>query len=108
MDRRPKLHRMLKELFKNLEPYPVEPHVYFQPPESLKMVYPCIVYKLTDLPDGYADNLSYFEHREYQLTVIDSDPDSKLREKVAKLKWCRFIRSFTTDNLNHFVFELNY
>ena len=103
MDRRSDLQKMLKTLFVHKEP-----HVYFQPPESVKMVYPCIVYKLSGMPDKYADNLAYFEHRQYQLTVIDPDPDSKLRERVAKLKWCRFVRHFVADNLNHFVFELNY
>ena len=102
MDRRPKLHKILTSLFDR------DPHVYFQPPESVKLQYPCIVYKLSGMPEGYADNLPYFEHRKYQLTVIDEDPDSKLREKVAKLTWCRFDRPFVSDNLNHFVFTLTY
>lgn len=102
MDRRPQLQQMLETLFKR------NPHVYHQAPKSQKMEYPCIVYKMTGIPDEHADNIRYFEHRAYQLTVIDEDPDSKLREKVAQLKWCRFVRSFESDNLHHFVFELNY
>ena len=102
MDPRPSLQNMLETVFKRT------PHVYHEPPKSVTMQYPCIVYKLTDYPNGYADNLPYFEFRKYQLTVIDTDPDSKLREKVALLKWCRFIRSYVSDNLYHFVFELNY
>lgn len=104
MGQRFELHKKLKMLFD----YPEDPHVYFHPPESLKLSYPCIVYKLSDLPDGYADNIPYFEYRKYQLTVIDPDPESKLRDKVAKMKWCRFARTFVSDNLNHYVFELNY
>lgn len=103
MDRRPQLQRALKALFTG-----IEPHVYYQPPKSVKMVYPCIIYKLSGIPDEHADNIRYFEHREYQLTVIDQDPDSALREKVALLPWCRFIRSYVNDNLNHFVFLINY
>lgn len=102
MDRRPQLQTMLETLFKR------SPHVYHQPPASVKLQYPCIVYKMTGIPDDNADNIRYFEHREYQLTVIDTDPDSKLREKVAQLKWCRFVRPYVSDNLYHFVFELNY
>ena len=102
MDRRPELHQILKSLFKGT------PHVYHNPPESVKLVYPCIIYKMAGMPDGHADNLRYFEHREYQLTVIDQDPDSKLRERVAGLKWCRFNRSFVSDDLCHFVFSLHY
>ena len=103
MDRRPELQQLLKSLFDK------NPHVYHQGPGSRKMEYPCIVYKLTDIPERYADNQAYMEHRTYQLTVIDQDPDSKLREKVAKeLKWCRFDRFFVSDNLNHYVFTLHY
>lgn len=102
MDRRPTLQQLLKSLFTT------EPHVYHQRPSNGRLLYPCIIYKLSGFPDGYADNFRYFEHREYELTVIDPDPDSILREKVAQLKWCRFVRSFVNDNLNHYVFELNY
>ena len=103
MDRRPQLHQLLKSLFNGT------PHVYHQrPSKGEKLEIPCIVYKMVDLPDKFADNNRYFEHREWELTVIDSDPDSKLREKVAQLKWCRFNRPYVADNLNHFVFTLNY
>ena len=102
MDRRPELHQLLKSLFKGT------PHVYHQRPSDNKLDYPCIIYHLADLPDEHADNLRYFEHREWELLVIDTDPDSKLREKVAQLKWCRFIRPYVSDNLNHFVFRLHY
>lgn len=101
-DRRPELHQVLKGVFNS------NPHVYFQPPENVKLVYPCIIYKLDGMPDRFADNLEYFEHRNYQLTVIDTDPDSELREKVAKLKWCRFNRHFVADNLNHYIFTIYY
>lgn len=102
MDRRPSLHQKLKALFDS------DPHVYHQGPGNGNMVYPCIVYKLSGMPSGHADNFRYIDHREYELTVIDRDPDSPLREKVAKLRSCRFVRSFVNDNLNHFVFNLNY
>lgn len=102
MDRRPQLHQLLKSLFNGT------PHVYHNPPASVKMEFPCIVYKVSGFPDEHADNIRYFEHREWDLTVIDPDPDSLLREKVAKLKWCRFVRPYVADNLNHFVFNLHY
>lgn len=102
MDRRPQLHQFLKTLFKT------NPHVYHQRPSNGKLEYPCIIYKLDGYPEEHADNIPYFEHRNYQLTVIDPDPDSKLREKVAQLKWCRFVNSYVSDNLNHFVFSIYY
>lgn len=102
MDRRPQLHQVLKGLFTS------NPHVYHQRPSNGKLLYPCIVYKLSGYPEDYADDRRYFEHREYELTVIDPDPDSELREKVAQLQWCKFNRFFVSDNLNHYVFSLNY
>lgn len=102
MDQRPRLHQMLKTMFKKT------PHVYYNGPGKERMVYPCIVYKLTEMPNKTANNEVYLMHREYQLTVIDADPDSELREKVARLKWCRFVRSYVSDNLHHFVFDLYY
>lgn len=102
MDRRPLLQQMLKSLFTTT------PYVYHNPPPNVVMKYPCIVYKMTGMPNNGADNRRYFEHREYQVTVIDPDPDSQLREKVALLKWCRFQRSFVSENLHHFIFVLNY
>ena len=100
MDRRPELHQLLKSLFDQ------EPHVYHQRPGKTGLKYPCIIYQLTGIPTKSADNLDYIEHREYQLTVIDEDPDSALRERVRELKWCRFNRHYVSDNLNHYVFTL--
>lgn len=102
MDPRPDVHKLLKECFDG------EPHVYHQRPGKTGLKYPCIIYRLSDIPARHADNDKYIQHREYQITVIDEDPDSTLREKVAELKWCRFSRSFVNDNLNHFVFTLYY
>lgn len=102
MDRRPQLHQILKSLFE------ADPHVYHQGPGSGNMKYPCIVYHLSGIPVEHADNMNYIERREYELTVIDRDPDSPLREKVAKLPLCRFERFFVNDGLNHYVFTLNF
>ena len=83
-------------------------HLYFQPPETVKMSYPCIVYELTDADTKYANNLPYMYSKAYQVTVIDRNPDSEFPDKVARLPMCRFARFFTADNLNHYVFILYY
>ena len=53
-------------------------NVYFQPPESVKMKYPAIVYTLDDIENVHADNRVYSSHRHYSVTVIDYDPDLSL------------------------------
>ena len=34
-------------------------HVYFQPPASITLVYPCIIYNLSDITISRADNKAY-------------------------------------------------
>lgn len=81
-------------------------HVYYQPKASVLIDYPCVVYKLSDMPSMHADNFPYHLHHVYQVTVIDRDPESKIREKIAELPTCRFTNSFISDNLYHFVFKV--
>ena len=81
-------------------------NVYFQPPETVKMTYPAIVYGLENIKNLFADDGIHFSKRQYQVTVIDKDPDSEITEKIVLLPLCRFSRHFEKDNLNHDVFTL--
>jgi len=81
-------------------------NVYYQPPESVKMHYPAIVYSRDNIENSFADNDVYMQKHAYQVTVIDKDPDSGIVELISKLPMCRFERHFTSDNLNHDVFLL--
>lgn len=81
-------------------------HVYFQPPASVKMKYPCIVYQRTSGDTKFADNLPYKLKKRYQLTYIDANPDSDKIDKIAMLPMCTYDRHFTSDNLNHDTFNL--
>jgi hypothetical protein len=81
-------------------------NVYFQPPPTVQMVYPCIVYKRDDVHTEFADDKPYSIEKRYLVTVIDPNPDSPLHEALAQLPKCRFDRFYTADNLNHDVFRL--
>lgn len=83
-------------------------NVYFQPPESVKMEYPAMVYSLKNIRKDHADNSVYIKNKEYELTVIEWDPDSEIAEKVSGLPFCRFDRMYKADDLNHFVFTIFY
>lgn len=100
-DRRIQLNQMLVDILGS-------ENVYFQPPATLKMKYPCIVYNLSDIASRFADNIPYFHKRSYSVTVIDRDPDSPIRDKMTYLKNCSFERGFTSDNLYHYVFTITY
>lgn len=81
-------------------------NVYFQPPPTVKMQYPCIIYNRDRINIEYADNKSYKNKRRYQVTVIDQDPDSIIHEKIGALPMCAYDRFYTADNLNHDVYNL--
>jgi hypothetical protein len=81
-------------------------NVYFQPPPTVSMQYPCIVYNRDSIDTKFADNKPYQNRKRYQVTVIDSNPDSDIHDKVAELPLCSYERFFTADNLNHDVFNL--
>ena len=83
-------------------------NVYFEPPSTIKMDYPCIVYSLSDIDARFADNIPYFKKRRYSVTVIDRDPDSVIRDKMTDLENCSFERGFTSNNLHHYVFNITY
>jgi len=81
-------------------------NVYYQPPPSVKMAYPCIIYELADLDVKFADNKPYSRTRKYTVTLVDRNPDSTLIDALAELPKCKFDRRFVADNLHHSVFNL--
>lgn len=82
--------------------------VYFQPPETVKLSYPCIVYSRNDLDIKFANDNPYKHKAKYNLIVIDRNPDSDIIEKIAMLPMCSFERHYTKDNLNHDVYNIYY
>lgn len=72
------------------------------------MHYPAIVYQRNTINSRYADNEPYMHKHRYEVTVIDSDPDSIIPDLVADLPMCRHNRRFVSDNLYHDAFDLYY
>lgn len=83
-------------------------NVYYQPPASVRMNYPAIVYYRSNIENRHADDDVYMQAYFYEVIVIDEDPDSEVVENISKLPGCRFDRHYTSDNLNHDVFTLYY
>lgn len=81
-------------------------NVYFQPPPSINMKYPAIVYKQDAERSQHADNKPYSRRLRYQITIIDRDPDSIIPSKIAALPTCVYDRFYAVDNLNHDVYNL--
>lgn len=83
-------------------------NVYFQPPESIRMIYPAIVYSRARIDNRHANDFVYKQDDAYEVIVIDRNPDSEIVRKISKLPKCRFDRHYKADNLNHDVFTLYY
>lgn len=80
--------------------------VYFQPPENVKIQYPCIVYKRDDIVPTWAANKVYGKVNRYLVTSISRDPNDEVPDKLADLEKCLLEQSFVADNLYHYVFSL--
>lgn len=83
-------------------------HVYFQPPPSVQMTYPAIVYSRDVIASEYADNEHYIGRKAYLVTVIDKNPDSSIVDALSLWPYCRYERHYAANNLNHDVFRIYY
>ena len=102
MASRPQLHEELCELLGSR-------NVYYQPPTSLLMEYPCIRYSLSGIDQKNANNKHYMNTNRYEVTVIDYNPDSDIPGKIlARFPMASFDRPYPSGNLNHCVLTLYY
>lgn len=84
-------------------------NVYYQPPESVKLSYPCIVYSLDRLDKRDADDSNYKRIRGYSIVAIGKDPDTEIIDSMLdRFKYCRFDRRYVSDNLYHDAFIVYY
>lgn len=82
-------------------------NVYFQPPPSLRIQYPAIVYSLDSFKISHANDMKYRKFKRYKLTYIDADPDNEMVEKLlTEIPFCSFDRHFKSDNLNNYIFTI--
>lgn len=81
-------------------------HVYFQPPASIRMTYPAIVYSLDYIWTPKADDKSYLRNNRYEVKYISRDPDNGVIDMMLKLPYCTFDRRLVADNLYHDCFDL--
>lgn len=81
-------------------------NVYFQPPSTTKINYPCIIYQLDYVRSIYANNLPYNNSKRYTLTYVSKSPDQYIPDKIGLLPMCSFNRSYISDNLNHYSYKL--
>lgn len=77
-------------------------NVYFQPPENIKMEYPCLVYSRRTGDSRYANNRTYKFSQTYDVTYISKDPDDGFVDKfLFSMPASRYDRHYTSNNLHH-------
>lgn len=83
-------------------------NVYFQPPESVKLSYPCFVYHASNASVFHADNKRYLTVKSYDVTYIDRNPDNSMVKRLldSDLDYVSYGRYYTFDNLNHYTFVI--
>lgn len=102
MEKRLQLHSILVSLLGS-------DCVYFQPPSSFKMGYPCFRYELTDLDVIHANNMPYKWDKAYLVTYISYDPDDDMiEEMLSSFKHIRFDRHYEADGLHHYTYKIYY
>lgn len=98
--------RRWQELQTILETMLKSKNVYYQPPASVRMKYPCFVYSRDNIKTLYANDNPYRKTNRYKITYISRTPDDPIIEEISDLPSCSFDRHYTSDNLHHDVFNL--
>ena len=81
------------------------PKLYFQSPESVKLEYPCIIYKMQEFDSRYADDGPYKILIRFDVTYITRSPTSQVPTLMVKRPGIGFDRYYVADNLHHYVYN---
>ncbi len=81
-------------------------NVYFDPPESFKLNYPCIVYSLNAHSEMFAENDVYRRLKRYTLLYITRNADDHMVETLEDLKYCHLNRPYASDGLFHYSYDI--
>lgn len=98
-----------EELQAHLEELLGSRNVYFQPATNTKINYPCIVYRLEEYADKYADNKRYISFKKYIITHIYHKYSSNLHEQFRNsFMFLDGPKPAVADGLYHDVYTLYY
>lgn len=101
MDKRLSLQKELEKL--------AGANVYFQPPASVHLAYPCVIYNLAAGDIKRADDSVYSYTNRFELMFIYRKPNMEIVEKVMRaFPMCSVSRIYIADNLYHYAFNLYY
>lgn len=83
--------------------------VYYQPPENLKLTYPCIVFSRSNALIRHGDNRPYQVIKRYMVNLITKNADNDVYiDRLLELPMCRYDRQMIVNGLIHDYFEIFY
>lgn len=82
MGSRLKLQKELEEVLGTAGLPKEKTRVYFQPPSSTKLEYPCIIYELSRTDVTPADNIKYKKFNEYHVKHLFKSLKNELKDKM--------------------------
>lgn len=83
-------------------------NVYYNPPATLTMKYPCIRYSLGGIQTTSANNAKYSKMKRYEGIVISKESDPEVVDKILDLQYTSLSTPYKADNLNHYPFTIYY
>lgn len=99
-EKRIKFHNKLKEVLGSN-------NVYFNPPRSTDIKYPCIIYNLKDIPIKRASNEIYILEHVYNVLLIGIKPYEDIKDKILiSFKYSKFDRPYINEGLYHYAYTI--
>lgn len=95
-----------KELQSALEGITGVNKVYFQPPESIRLEYPCIVYSIKNHGFNHANDDKYIGVDKYEAVLIQKTYNESLIKSILRMKFCSHDAEYLNDNLYHDAFTI--
>ena len=96
---RVELHTLLKNTLGST-------NIYFDPPESFKLKFPCIVYSLDNNYLIKADNKNYIGMKRYTMIYITQNADDSMTDVLEDLDYCSLNRTYSSDNFYHYAYTI--
>lgn len=81
-------------------------NVYYQPPASIKINYPAIIYSLESMTNDHASNGVYLTKKAYKVIYVDSNPDNEMVSVLNNVIHSTFNSHYVSDNLNHYAYTI--
>lgn len=82
---------------------------YYDPPETIKMRYPCFIYDVDNIDQKRANNHHYLDIKRYAITYVTQKNDIDITERFFEaFPTASYDRKYVADNMWHYVFSLYY